>query len=470
MDARHKVSVLIAGDRAKRGPIDWGAIGQVVEDLPQLYQLAKEQQLSLVLADQSNFSIKKAVASKLRRNNGLLEIWNIVDHDADEVFESEIIDGVIARDLGMKGVTNKVKQILATKELLQNYKIVGRSSKIKTVAETVARIAPTDVSVLIVGPSGSGKELIAEAIHDNSKRSKGPFVAFNCGALAEGVLESELFGHEKGAFTGSVGRREGLFSKAEKGTIFLDEIGETHPGMQVKLLRVLEDGTYYPVGSSSPKRVNVRIVAATNRDLNEAIQEKTFREDLYFRISAVKLIVPSLLERKEDILPLLQHFWRNRDGISYTDSALELLMRYDWPGNVRQLKNFVDRMTALNPTGMIEVQDVERFLAEQHNAATHLPVSTGKTTEEAGQELIYRAIMSLGNEVRMLRDLITANLPNSENGEQSLTGRSATVEDMEGALIEKTLHETGGNRKETARRLGIGERTLYRKLKKYGLT
>lgn len=470
----NRVANLIKSEQQRADAINWSSIGQVVTDLPQLYQLVREQEISLVLVDYTDFEIKPTIAMKLRRRNGLLEIWKIVNHAAEEIKASNYIDGSIVRDLGHKGISAKVKQILETKDLLIRYKIVGRSAKMKAVAEMVERIAPTEVSVLIVGPSGAGKELVSEAIHQDSKRSKGPFVAFNCGALAEGVLESELFGHEKGAFTGSVGRREGLFAKADGGTIFLDEIGETHPGMQVKLLRVLEDGTYYPVGSSTPKRVNVRIVAATNRDLSEAIKEKLFREDLYFRISAVKIIVPSLLERKEDIQPLLQHFW-SRNNLEYTDSALELLMNYDWPGNVRQLKNFAERMTALKSSGLIDVSDVERFLVEQHSQSTHLPVSTGKTTEEAGQELIYRAIMSLGNEVRLLRDLITANLPGGENGDltrgvKDRLGNVGTVENMEAALIERTLRETGGNRKATARRLGIGERTLYRKLKKYGLS
>ena len=435
----NNVAILISNKRRQSDKINWQAIGQVVEDLPQLYQLAKEKELALVLTDADGGDIKPAIATKLRRHNGLLEIWKLIEHENDRAVGTGYIDGTISRGLGEKGIANKVKQILEAKELLVKYRLVARSAKIKTVAETVRRIAPTDVTVLIVGPSGSGKELIAEAIHHDSKRNGKTFVAINCGALAEGILESELFGHEKGAFTGSVGKREGLFAKADGGTIFLDEIGETTPPMQVKLLRVLEDGTYYPVGSSVPKKANVRVVAATNRDLAESIKEREFREDLYFRISAVKIMVPSLLERKEDIQPLLQFFWSRR-AMDYSDSALELLVKYDWPGNVRQLKNFAERMMALKPTGLIDAADVERFLDEQHATATNLPVSTGKSTEEAGQELIYRAIMSLGNEIRTLRDLIIANLPGGENGESARDvrekfGSSATVENMEEALI-----------------------------------
>ncbi|RKX25157.1 MAG: sigma-54-dependent Fis family transcriptional regulator [Candidatus Zixiibacteriota bacterium] len=361
------------------------------------------------------------------------------------------------------------------KKTLRRYGIVGRSSRMKALARTIDRIAPTDVSVLIVGPSGSGKELVAQALHSDSPRADRPFVAINCGALAEGVLESELFGHEKGAFTGSVGKREGLFHKADGGTIFLDEIGETKPGMQVKLLRVLEDGHYYPVGSSVPQRVNVRVVAATNRDLTEAIADKQFREDLYFRVSAVKLVVPPLMERRGDIQPLLQWFLREQPKLECSDSALEKLAHYDWPGNVRQLSNFVSRMVALKPEGLIENEDVDSFLAEQYASATHLPVSTGRTVEEAGQELIYRAILSLGNEVRILRNLITSNLPNEAEIQRSsppvdVPLQGSTMEEMERAVIEQILVETGGNRKEAAQKLGIGERTLYRKLSKYNLS
>ncbi len=468
-----RVAVLLSQQFRERTPIDWSALGTVVTELSQLYHLVKEKQIDLILVDENRTDLKRPVAAKIRRQNGLTEIWVVVSNGFRPEPEEDFFDGVISCDLGEQEVAKRVEQILAGKDLLARLRLVGRSPKIKVVAETIERIAPTDVSVLVVGPSGSGKELVARAIHDNSARRHMPFVAINCGALAEGVLESELFGHEKGAFTGSVGKREGLFRKAHGGTIFLDEIGETKPDMQVKLLRVLEDGTYYPVGSSVPQKTDVRVVSATNRDLTEAIAEKSFREDLYFRLSVVKIVLPPLWERKQDILPLLQFFWRNT-SLTYTDSALELLMKYDWPGNIRQLKNFADRMAALKPNGMVEEGDVERFIEEQHATATHLPVSTGKTVEEAGQELIYRAILSLGNEIRMLRELILAHLPSgTPKPEKEVTvmpfAKGTTMEQMEKALIEQALEETKGNRKEAAKRLGIGERTLYRKLKKYEL-
>jgi len=470
----NRTAILLDPDKAESDAIAWGKIGLVVTELSQLYQIVKENRIDLILVDEARTDLKRVVAAKIRRYNGLTEIWNVTDNSLHQETDNDYIDGSISRNLGNEGVAKKVKYILKGKDLLSHFKTVSRSPKMKVVAETIERIAPTDVSVLVVGPSGSGKELVAHAIHDNSARRDHPFVAINCGALAEGVLESELFGHEKGAFTGSVAKREGLFYKANGGTIFLDEIGETKPQMQVKLLRVLEDGTYYPVGSSVPRKADVRVVSATNRDLTDTINDRLFREDLYFRIGVVKIVLPPLWERTSDIQPLLQHFWSGKPRLDYSDSALELLVKYDWPGNVRQLKNFTDRMAALKPTGLIEAEDVQRFIQEQHASVRHLPVLTGKTVEEAGQELIYRAILSLGNEVRMLRDLITAHLPSEEplsKQEPSTAAlrKGTTMEQMERILIEQALAETKGNRKEAARKLGIGERTLYRKIKKYDL-
>jgi DNA-binding NtrC family response regulator len=471
MDKR--VAVFLGEPNRRSTGIDWAVLGTVVREISELYQLVKDRQIDLILVDEHRPEISPAVAVRVRRPNGLTELWQVTDRVRDVLEGESIFDGFISVDLGQEGVEQKVSDILAEKDLLSDYEMVGRTTEIKAVARTIQRIAPTDVSVMIVGPSGSGKEVVARAMHNNSNRKGRPFVAINCGAIAEGILESELFGHEKGAFTGSVSKREGLFAKAEGGSIFLDEIGETKLETQVKLLRVLEDGTYYPVGSSNPRRANVRVLAATNRDLTEAIADRLFREDLYFRISVVKIVVPSLLDRKQDIQPLLQHFWITNKGLDYSDGALDLLMRYDWPGNIRQLRNFATRMAALKPKGLVDTNDVERFLSEQNSTATHLPVTTGKTVEEAGQELIYRAILSLGTEIRLLRDLITSHLP----AESSVTldtpveprVQSMSMEEMERRLIQKVLAETNGNRKEAAKRLGIGERTLYRKLNRYDL-
>ena len=468
-----KTAILIDEKNKNYSDTNWEKIGIIVTQISHLYQLVKETNIDLILVDESHTELKKSVATKLRRFNGLTEIWWLSSNNSiDESYDS-YIDGIINCNLGQNWIIQKVKHILHTKQLLKNYGIVSRASQMKVIAETIERISETDISVLIVGPSGSGKELVARAIHNNSRRQDKSFVAVNCGAIAEGILESELFGHEKGAFTGSVTKREGLFHKADNGTIFLDEIGETKPEMQVKLLRVLEDGTYYPVGSSVVKKSDVRIISATNRDLSEAINENSFRDDLYFRIGVVKIILPPLMERSGDIQPLLKHFWP-KDKLDYTDSALDMLIKYDWPGNIRQLKNFTERMLALKPKGTVDVEDVEMFLEEQYKSATHLPVATGKTVEEAGQELIYRAIISMGNEIKMLRELIVTHLPgeldiNNISDSSDLLKESESMEEMEKKLIDKVLEQTGGNRKEAAELLGIGERTLYRKLNKYKL-
>ncbi len=453
--------------------MEWDKIGTVVSELSELYQIVKETEIDLIIVGQDRIDLRSQVAVKIRRYNGLTDIWKVTQGNYDEADLENHFDGSFSIEIGKTGIIKKVKQILHSKELLSKYNIIARSSKMKLIAETVHRIAPTDVPVLIVGPSGAGKELVAKAIHLDSLRENDSFVAVNCGAIAEGILESELFGHEKGAFTGSVSKREGLFKKADNGIIFLDEIGETKPEMQVKLLRVLEDGTYYPVGSSNAQHTNVRIVSATNRDLLEAIAEKKFREDLYFRIGVVKITLPPLFERKADIQPLIKHFWRT-EKLDYSDSALELLMQYDWPGNVRQLKNFTDRMIAFRQKGIVDEKDVRQFIEEQHSQGTNLPVSTGKTSEEAGQELIYHAILSLGSEIKMLRDLILSHLPstnpNAIQPDSPEAVKGMTVDQMEKMMIRQVLLETDGNRKEAAKKLGMGERTLYRKLSKYNLS
>ncbi len=461
----------------KRFDKAFASIGEYISEVSHLLTALEERAVNLILIPENFPGINTGIIRRLRMRAPMADIWKIGMSRFSHLEEDSEYDGMVNLSDGSSQISKKIKKILYQKELLKKFGMIGRSEKMKIIAETIDRIAPTDISVLLIGPSGSGKELVARATHDNSARSDGRFVAVNCGALAEGILESELFGHEKGAFTGSVGKREGLFVQADKGTIFLDEIAETKPDIQVKLLRVLEDGYFYPVGGDKPSRSDARVIAATNRDLSEAIRDGQFREDLYFRLSVVKIILPPLYERKADILPLLCHF-ASREGIKgFTDSAMDILLRYDWPGNVRQLRNFISSMAIMHPDQKISAETVERFISEQSLRQKNLPVPTGHTTEEAGHELIYHALISLGNEVRMLRDLITANLPSQNNFEaeteydvdqEAFPGK--TLKDMERSMIQKTLEETGGNRKETAELLGIGERTLYRKIKEYGLS
>jgi len=307
--------------------------------------------------------------------------------------------------------------------------LIGRSAAMTRLLDLVAQVAPSEATVLVTGESGTGKEMIAGAIHTNSPRKTGPFIRINCAAITESLLESELFGHEKGSFTGADRRKEGKFRQADRGTIFLDEVSEMSLGMQVKLLRVLQEREFTRVGGEEVIRVDVRVIAATNRDLLRAVTEGRFREDLFYRLNVVTLRVPPLRERREDIPLLAQHFLkifaeRNRKALhGFTSRAMDRLLRYPWPGNVRELMNTVERGVVLCRADILDEADMAPVLeAEAPQAAAGATASPG-----------------------------------------------ASLEDVEKAAILKTLDEASGNKSEAARRLGITRRTLHLKLKKYGL-
>jgi DNA-binding NtrC family response regulator len=299
--------------------------------------------------------------------------------------------------------------------------------------EVLRRVAPTNISVLIEGPSGTGKELLAKAIHENSPRRDKPFRPLNCAGLSETLLESELFGHVKGAFTGAAADRKGLFEIADKGTLFLDEIGDMPFSMQAKLLRVIEDGLVIPVGSHKPVLVDVRLISATNHDLTRLIEQNKFRQDLYFRIKGVSITLPSLQERAEDIPALVDNFLKEAvaetgsEVTGVTDAAMSALLNYNWPGNMRQLRNCIRTMVVMCDRAELDVQDIP---PEVHP----LRQLTGSTPDKRRAPL---AGMSLG--------------------------------ELEKQAIIDTLAKTRGNREQAAKILGIGERTLYRKIKEYNL-
>jgi two-component system response regulator HydG len=315
--------------------------------------------------------------------------------------------------------------------------IIGTSPPMKALIEMVAMVAPSEATVLITGESGTGKELIARSIHYNSRRSKAPCVIVNCAALAESLLESELFGHEKGAFTGADKRREGRFKQAEGGTLFLDEISETSPTMQAKLLRVIQEREFQRVGGDETLTADVRILAATNRDLRDEVKKGNFREDLFYRLNVVMVEVPPLRARHVDIPLLAQHFMdrfaaRNRKTIKgFSPQAMDLLIKHDWPGNVRELENAIERAVIL--------------LAGDYITERELPLSITQTVDSDRQDVT-----------------MPGNRPGGLTGSQSL-------EAIEKEAILATLSETGGNKSETARRLGINRKTLHLKLKRYGL-
>ncbi|MEM1304126.1 MAG: sigma-54 dependent transcriptional regulator [Planctomycetota bacterium] len=321
--------------------------------------------------------------------------------------------------------------------------VIGNSELMRRLVDRLARIAPTDATVLIQGETGSGKELVAQAVHQNSPRKSRPFVALNCGALSENILESELFGHIKGAFTDAAKDRVGKFEYADGGTLFLDEVGDMPPATQIKLLRVLESGEITRVGSNEVVRVNVRILSATNRDLDEAIKNGAFREDLYHRLKVVTVRVPRLVERREDIPLLVDHFVKQHAGRhgkkvkSVSAAARRRLLAYDWPGNVRELRNAVETMVVMDYDGVLDLDDLpEQFIGDGDPAADGA----------AGG-----GVIGVGGGA----------------GLADLVGKS--MSDIEGLFIGETLKVTGGNREEAAGMLGIGERTLYRKIKEYGL-
>ena len=305
----------------------------------------------------------------------------------------------------------------------------GTNPAMQGIFEVLRRVAPTNISVLIEGQSGTGKELLARAIHNNSQRRDKPFRPINCAGLSETLLESELFGHVKGAFTGATGDRKGLFEVADKGTLLLDEIGDMAPNMQAKLLRVLEDGIVIPVGSHKPTVVDVRIISSTNHDLTKLIEKKKFRQDLYFRIKGVNISVPALRDRAEDIPVLTEYFLEEAAAeigsavTGITETALMILMSYDWPGNIRQLRNCIRTMVVMCDRDKLDVQDIP-------------------------PEIVQRRQLLPGS--RTPRDLAGVSL-----------------NELEKQAIIDTLAKTGNNREKAAKILGIGERTLYRKIKEY---
>ena len=309
-------------------------------------------------------------------------------------------------------------------------RIIGRSPKMKSLLDTLAMVAPTDATVLIMGESGTGKEVAANAIHHNSPRAGQPFVKVSCAALPETLLESELFGHEKGAFTGAVSRREGRFQLAHRGTIFLDEIGEMSPALQAKLLRVLQEKEFEPLGSDRTAKVDIRVIAATNRDLEKDVREGRFREDLYYRLNVVPIVMPPLRERREDIPLLAEYFLalcreKNRKAVKeISGKAIDALVRYDWPGNIRELENSIERAVIMAREDVIGTAD--------------FPPQIRKLSMEEEKDGF--------------------GIPDG-----------VSLAEMERALIIKTLAETGGNRTRAAEILGINRRTLQNKLKEYRL-
>ncbi len=387
-------------------------------------------------------------------------------------------------------------RLIERRRLQQRTGIIGESAAIQEVLVKIEQMAPVSSTVLIQGESGTGKELVAKAIHDLSPRRGKPFITVNCAALPETLLESELFGHEKGAFTGAAERRLGRFELADTGTIFLDEIGEIPASTQVKLLRVLENRTFFRVGGTQPIKVDVRVIAATNRALREAVALGEFRDDLYYRLSVLNIYLAPLRERREDIPLLVRRFIRefarthDRPFRGITPEAMQRLVAAPWPGNVRQLRNLIESMVVLAPGAEIRASDIPPDILE--GPGSLLPMRVQPAGREMGQELefILRSLVELKLQVEELRRRLDDRQPQrvqvielsdhatvadvlpagDRDGEAAVVYRSGmTMAEVEKAAIEAALKEHRGNRRRAAEVLGIGERTLYRKIKAYHL-
>ena len=387
--------------------------------------------------------------------------------------------------------------------------IIGTSEKIYEVLGMIAQVAPVDISVLITGESGCGKEIIARSIHKHSKRSQTPMVIVNCGAIPEGIIESELFGHKKGSFTGASNDRKGYFEEANKGTIFLDEIGEAPLETQVKLLRVLETGEYMRVGDSKIRRTDVRVIAATNKNLSDLVKINQFRQDLYYRLKTVNIHIPSLRERVEDINPFVERFaleFTRSNEIRYRGfmpDAIRVMKQHDWPGNVRELKNFVEKIMVLEKGERITADMVNRELAdvikEPLMENERLPIAINKTSEQAEIDIILRQLFSLKQDTELIRAILSSdneqsflnvnpilpsedlkiissvadpNMEVTEDGQPLIRDDAIgeiLMKDLEKEAIIRTLRFFNNNRRKTAKSLGVSERTLYRKIEDYKL-
>ncbi|GJQ61601.1 MAG: sigma-54-dependent Fis family transcriptional regulator [Melioribacteraceae bacterium] len=363
---------------------------------------------------------------------------------------------------------------MTVREFQEKHGIIGKSKEIRDLIDIVLQVAQSDISVLIQGESGTGKEVFARAIHEASRRANNKLVSVNCGAIPEGILESELFGHEKGAFTGAIESRKGYFEIADNGTLFLDEIGEMPLTTQVKFLRVLETREFMRIGGEKTHKVNIRIVAATNKDLKDEVAAKKFRNDLYFRLKAVTLNIPPLRERKEDISALIYHFLDNYSlnnnipQISITPAAMDILVNYSWPGNVREVKNTIETAVALTRTGVLDEASFQMLLSDDkiNEDNRFLPVHLRKSPDALDREMIYRALIEIKKDLIELKSMAFNNQhdePKQDYGIHEVVPLSV----MEKDAIINALNFSRGNKRKAAKLLGIGERTLYRKLKEY---
>lgn len=398
-------------------------------------------------------------------------------------------------------------------DIKQRYKIVGNCASLNHALDVALQVAPTDLSVLIIGESGVGKEVIPRVIHDSSPRRRGKYFAINCGSIPEGTIDSELFGHVKGSFTGAIGDSPGYFGAADKGTLFLDEVGELPLATQARLLRVLETGEYIPVGATDVRKTDVRVVAATNVNMQRAISEGRFREDLYYRLNSIPIHMPPLRERGDDI-PLLFRFFAMQMAEKYkmekvvlTDGARTMLMKYKWPGNIRQLKNVTEQISILSPQRDITPEVLSEFIPQDMETTQLVSMNHHGDSDhsfESEREILYKILYELRGHVneltqeiaqlkkklntaadtpavastqnylpRVTEDAEAEEYVELSNVADRMTDKKKTeslnLETIEKQMLIKALERNNGNRKKAAEELGYSDRTLYRRLKQYGL-
>ncbi|MFN0292890.1 sigma-54 interaction domain-containing protein [Pedobacter helvus] len=409
-----------------------------------------------------------------------------------------------------------------TQSIKQRFGIIGNSPLLNRAIDTASQVAPTDMSVLITGESGSGKEVFSHIIHQLSARKHGAFIAVNCGAIPEGTIDSELFGHEKGSFTGAHEARKGYFEVANGGTIFLDEVAELPLGTQARLLRILESGEYLRVGSSKVQKTDVRIIAATNVDVYDSVKKGKFREDLYYRLNTVPLRIPPLRERKDDVYLLFRKFvsdFSNKyrsPGIQLENDAVQMLSNYSWPGNVRQLKNIAEQVCVLEKDRNVTAQALLNYIPNEQNSNLPMAVNAASKDDFSERDILYKVLFDMKKDMVELKKLVAeiiqsgggnmahviADNPqfinqlyrevdsNNHPSEPTLTIKhpsqntpndfnyahdaeeveeSLSLVDKESDLIKKALKKHKGKRKFAAQELGISERTLYRKIKELNL-
>ncbi len=393
-------------------------------------------------------------------------------------------------------------------KLKQRFELVGNSTLFLRSLKKALRVANTDISILVTGESGTGKDVIPKIIHENSSRKHGQFIAVNCGAIPEGTIDSELFGHEKGAFTGAINARKGYFEVANNGTIFLDEIGDLPLQTQVRLLRVLENGEFIKVGSSKVEKTNVRLIAATNINLLEAVKKNKFREDLFYRINTIQIEMTALRSRQEDIHLMFRKFASDFSSkhrmptVKLTEDGIRLIEKYHWPGNIRELKNFTEKISIVEEKRILDSSDISSHFLTNNKTESSLIISKESDQNNISErEILYKILFDLKNDLNDLKkitlDLIQGHDQNEnfqinnaeriqriyKNNEpveiktpknpkiidEAIIEENLSLQDNECDMIQKALDKNNGKRKKAAKELGISERTLYRKIKQYDL-